>query len=192
LSEITDTPRRRPSPMMLVSIGIGTAVAIVVIGVVSYFTGGHVSPNGNGPTSELVGKKVNSFTLTGLSGGHVSAPWKSGHDGVLIFFASWCGPCQKEMPEVAKYLHHHNEGTVEVVGVDANDARGAAKSFVTKSGVGFPVAFDPHSDVAAGIFKFLTLPETAFVNSKGVVTQIYFGAIPKNELAKGIAALRAS
>jgi|SRR5665213_1820490 len=178
--------------MMLVSIGTGTVVAIVLIGVVSYFTGGHVSTNGNGPTSELVGKTVSSFTLPGLNGGHVSAPWKSGHDGVLIFFASWCGPCQKEMPEVAAYLRHHNEGSIEVIGVDANDQRGAAKSFVARSDVEFPAAFDPNSDVAAGIFKFLTLPETAFVNAHGVVTQIYFGAIPKSELAKGIAALRAT
>jgi thiol-disulfide isomerase/thioredoxin len=178
--------------MMLVSIGIGTALAVVLIGVVSYFTGGHVTPNANGPTSELVGKKVNTFTLTGLNGGHVSAPWKSGRGGVLIFFASWCGPCQKEMPEVATYLRHHNEGSIEVVGMDARDQIGAAKSFVAKSGVTFPVAFDPHADVTSGIFNFNTLPETAFVNSHGIVTQIYFGAIPKKELAIGIAALRTS
>src|SRR5665213_2993576 len=159
--------------MMLVSIGTGTVVAIVLIGVVSYFTGGHVSTNGNGPTSELVGKTVSSFTLPGLNGGHVSAPWKSGHDGVLIFFASWCGPCQKEMPEVAAYLRHHNEGSVEVVAVDAKDQRGAAKGFVAKSGVIFPVAFDQNANVTAGIFNFLNLPETAFVNSHGVVKQIY-------------------
>jgi thiol-disulfide isomerase/thioredoxin len=178
--------------MMLVSIGTGTVVAIVLIGVVSYFTGGHVTPNSNGPTSALVGKTVSGFTLPGLHGGHVSAQWKSGHDGVLIFFASWCGPCQKEMPEVAAYLRHHNEGSIEVIGVDAKDQRGAAKNFVAKSGVAFPVAFDPNANVTAGIFNFLTLPETAFVNAKGVVTQVYFGAIPKGELAKGIAALRAT
>ncbi|HEY5439149.1 MAG TPA: TlpA disulfide reductase family protein [Acidimicrobiales bacterium] len=178
--------------MMLVSIGAGTVVAIVLIAVVSYFTGGHVTTNANGPTSELVGKTVSGFTLPGLKGGTVNAPWKSGHDGVLIFFASWCGPCQKEMPEVAAYLRRHNEGSVHVIGVDAQDQRGAATSFVARSGVGFPVAFDPHSNVTAAIFKFLTLPETAFVNARGVVKQVYFGAIPKSELAKGIAALRSS
>jgi hypothetical protein len=35
------------------------------------------------------------------------------------------------------------------------------------------------------------VPETAFVSAKGVVTQVYFGAIPKDVLVKGIAALRA-
>jgi hypothetical protein len=62
---------------------------------------------------------------------------------------------------------------------------------VKRSGVAFPVAFDPNDTVTTGIFGFATIPETAFVNAKGIVTQIYFGAIPKDVLVKGIAALRA-
>jgi hypothetical protein len=77
-----------------------------------------------------------------------------------------------------------------VIGVDAGDARGPAKSFVEKSGVAFPIAFDPNNTVTNGVFNFATVPETAFVNAKGIVTQVYFGAIPKSVLVKGIAALR--
>lgn len=148
--------------------------------------------SGDEPTSALVGDSVASFSLSGLRSGTVTAPWKSHHAAVLIFFASICPPCQGEMPKVAKYLRFHNEGSIRVVGIDADDvSRGAAQKFVTKDGVAFPVAYDPNGVVTTGIFKFVTVPETAFVNSKGIVTQIYFGAIPKNVLAKGIAALRA-
>jgi thiol-disulfide isomerase/thioredoxin len=189
LLDTISPPRRRLSPKTL-SIGIATTVAIIAIVVVSILTGGRVSPNG-GPTSALVGKSVSTFSLSGLQSGTVDAPWKSHHAAVLIFFASWCGPCQKEMPKVAAYLRHHNEGSIHVIGIDANDTRTKAESFVTKSGVTFPVAFDPNSTVTAGIFGFATLPETAFVNAKGVVSQIYFGAIPKNVLVSDIAALRA-
>jgi hypothetical protein len=96
------------------------------------------------------------------------------------------------MPKVASYLRHHNEGSIRVLGVDANDiSRAAAERFVKKDGVTFPIAWDPNDAVTTGIFKFATIPESAFVNAKGVVTQIYFGAIPKGVLARGIAALRA-
>jgi len=166
-------------------------VAVIAIVVVSILTGGRVTGPGDEPTSNLVGTKVASFSLSGLKSGTVEAPWKSHHAAVLIFFASWCPPCQGEMPKVATYLRHHNEGSIRVIGVDANDKRGLAKTFVKKSGVTFPVGFDPNGTVVTGIFKFATVPETAFVNAKGVVTQIYFGAIPKNVLVKGIAALRA-
>jgi thiol-disulfide isomerase/thioredoxin len=190
LSDTTRPPRQRWSPRKRLSAGIGTAVAVIAIVVVSILTGGHVTTNNGEPTSNLVGKSVASFSLSGLSSGTVEAPWKSHHAAVLIFFASTCPPCRGEMPKVATYLRHHNEGSIRVVGIDANDERGSAKSFVKKAGVKFPIAFDPNDTVTTGIFQFATVPETAFVTAKGVVNQIYFGAIPKNVLVQGIAALR--
>jgi thiol-disulfide isomerase/thioredoxin len=191
LSDTTNPPRRRLSPTTLKIIG-ASAAAVIAIVVVSIFTGGKVTTgNGDEPTSALVGKSVATFSLSGLQRGTIEAPWKSHHAAVLIFFASTCPPCQGEMPKVASYLRHHNEGAIRVVGVDANDiSRAVAERFVKKDGVTFPIAWDPNYTVTTGIFKFATIPETAFVNAKGVVTQIYFGAIPKGVLAKGIAALR--
>ncbi len=180
---------RRPSKKRL-SIGVGSAAAVIAIVVVSIFTGGHVTTNNGEPTSNLVGKSVATFSLSGLSSGTIEAPWKSHHAAVLIFFASTCPPCQGEMPKVATYLRHHNEGSIRVVGIDANDERGSAKSFVKRSGVTFPIAFDPNDTVTTGIFQFATVPETAFVTAKGIVQQIYFGAIPKDVLVRGIAELR--
>jgi peroxiredoxin len=177
--------------MMMISLGIGTVVAVTLIVVVSIFTGGPVTNGPVQPTNELVGKHVGSFSLPGLKGGTIVAPWKSGHDAVLIFFASWCGPCQAEMPKVAAYLRHHNEGSIQVIGVDSHDTRGPAMAFVKKKGVAFPVAFDPSLTVAT-LFNLEAIPDTAFVIAKGVVTQIYMGAIPKSQLAKGIVTLRAS
>jgi peroxiredoxin len=95
------------------------------------------------------------------------------------------------MPKVAAYLRHHNEGSIRVIGMDSHDTRGSAMAFVKKSGVAFPVAFDPNLTVAS-LFDLVAIPDTAFVNAKGVVTQIYIGAIPKSQLAKGIATLQAS
>jgi thiol-disulfide isomerase/thioredoxin len=191
LSDTTNPPRRRPTTKTLY-ISAVSALAVIAIVVVSIFTGGTVTNNGDEPTSSMVGKSVATFSLSGLKGGTIEAPWKSHHAAVLIFFASNCPPCQGEMPQVAKYLRHHNEGSIRVLGVDANDpSRATAEKFVKKDGVPFPVAWDPNFAVTTGIFKFATIPETAFVSAKGIVTQIYFGAIPKDILAKGIAALRA-
>lgn len=187
----TTSPERRSSHQSRLLIAIGSALAVVAIVVVSILTGGHVTNGPNGqPTSKLVGESVASFSLSGLQSGKVESPWNSHHASVLIFFASWCTPCKAEMPKVAKYLRHHNEGSIRVLGVDALDERGAAKSFVISSGVTFPIAFDPNGNVTTGVFNFRTVPETVFVNAKGVVTQVYFGAIPKNVLVSGIAELR--
>lgn len=165
---------------------IGAAVIIVVT---SALTGGSVKPGTALPASSLVGKKIAPFSLAGLSDGTVEAPWAGGHPGVLIFFASWCGPCHSEMPKVATYVSTHAHGNVVVVGIDATDVRASAQSFVRSDHVMFPVAFDPNNTVTTGVFGFGQLPETVFVNANGVVKQVYFGAIPTGQLSKGIAAL---
>lgn len=178
--------------MMFVSLGIGTFVAVALIVVVSILTGGKVTSANNQPVNAMVGKSVKPFTLSGLSGGTVKSPWSSGHAGVLIFFASYCGPCKAEMPKIATYLRTHDEGSIRVIGVDASDLRGAGQHFVARSGVTFPVAFDPNTAVTNGIFQINAIPDTVFVNARGIVTQVYIGAIPKDQLVKGLAALKSA
>lgn len=175
--------------MMFVSIGIGTVLAIALIVIVSILTGGSVQNDG-GLTTNLVGHKVQTFSLAGLNGGKERAPWATGHPGVLIFFASYCGPCHKEMPEVATYIRKHSPSPIVVLGVDASDKLSSGQAFIKHSKVTFPVAFDPNNVVTSGIFQFESVPETVFVSKDGVVEQVYFGAIPVSQLKSGIASLQ--
>ena len=179
--------------MALISLGLGATIAIVLILGVSYLTN-RANRTGSSTTlatTALVGTTLKGFSSPGLFGGTVASPWTSGHPSVVIFFASWCGPCQGEMPKVATYVRTHHLGAVRVVGVDANDLQSSARSFVTKDKVRFPVAFDANGTIANGLFQFLTLPETVFLTASGKVTSVYFGAIPTDKLAQGIAALSA-
>jgi thiol-disulfide isomerase/thioredoxin len=175
---------------MMISIGIGVVVAIALIAVVSALTGGKVT-SGNGlPTSKLVGQHVKAFSLDGLNGGVVKSPWSEGRASVLVFFASYCGPCQHEMPKIAKYIRTHSPSPVDVVAVDAIDERSAAQAMIKKDDVTFPVAFDPNGVVTTNIFGFKDVPESVFVSAKGVVKGVYFGAIPKDTLASDIKSLK--
>jgi cytochrome c biogenesis protein CcmG, thiol:disulfide interchange protein DsbE len=167
--------------MMLVSLGIGALVAISLIVVVSALTGKPVTlGKSQQPTSALVGTKVAAFSVPGVNRGTVSAPWKSGHAGAVMFFASWCTPCRNELPTVAAYLQKHSYGSVQVIGIDAEGSQSglpSGKAFVASSHVLFPVGFDPTDSVVTGIFKFGQLPETVFVSKSGIVKNVVFGAI---------------
>lgn len=179
--------------MMLLSLGIGALVAISLIVTVSVLTGKPVTLGKNQqPTSALVGKRVSSFTLDGVNGGKVSAPWKTGKAGAVMFFASWCTPCQSELPKVTKFLttHHYS---VELVGVDEEGAANglaAAQAFVSKNHVQFRVGFDPNDSVVTGIFKFGQIPETVFVSKTGVVKSVVFGAISAHRLDQELTKLQ--
>ena len=173
-------------------IGAGAVLLVGVIAVVSDLTVGKVSNNGAAPASELVGHHVKDFSLRGLNGGTIKAPWESGHSSVLVFFASYCIPCQGEMPKIAKYIRTHSPSPVEVLAVDAIDERGSAQAMIKNDDVTFPVAFDPNGVVTTGVFGFGQVPESVFVNSKGIVEKVYYGAIPRQQLASGIKMLKAS
>jgi hypothetical protein len=94
------------------------------------------------------------------------------------------------MPKIAKYIRTHNPNPVEVVAVDADDERPAAQAMIKKDDVTFPVAYDPQGVVTSGIFGFINVPESVFVNARGVVTGVHYGAIPSKELATAIASLK--
>jgi peroxiredoxin len=170
--------------------GAGAVLLVGAIVIVSDLTGGKVSNNGGAPQSELVGHHVKDFSLAGLNGGTVKAPWELGHSSVLVFFASYCVPCQGEMPKIAKYIRTHSPSPVEVLAVDAIDEREAAQAMIKKDDVTFPVAFDPNGEVTTGVFGFGQVPESVFVNSKGIVERVYYGAIPRQQLARGIKMLK--
>jgi thiol-disulfide isomerase/thioredoxin len=178
-----------PSRRRAIRVGVGVGLVVAVVSVVSVLTGGKVTGGKSGPTSALVGHHLEKFTLAGLNGGVVEAPWAANRASVIVFFASYCGPCQNEMPKIAKYIRTHNPRPVEVVAVDAVDVRSSAQSMIKKDDVTFPVAFDPQGVVTSGIFGFVNVPESVFVNARGVVTGVHYGAIPKKQLATAIASL---
>jgi thiol-disulfide isomerase/thioredoxin len=176
--------------MMFVSLGIGLVIAIALIAVVSYFTGGTVQQPSALTASSEVGKTIKSFSEASLNGGQsVSAPWKSGHPGVVMFFASWCTVCREELPKIEKYLKAHDLGSTQVIGIDALDAKSSARTFVKQMGISFPVAYDPDGKVTTNLFGITNLPETFFVNKAGVVKGVYLGAVPVSEFAQGLALL---
>lgn len=176
----------------LVLIGAGTVILVGLIAVVSALTGGKASKSGAPPDSELVGHHVKDFSLEGLNGGTFRAPWEKGHPSVLVFFASYCGPCQGEMPKIARYIRTHSPSPVEVLAVDAIDVRSSAQAMIKRDDVTFPVAFDPNGVVTTGVFGFGQVPESVFVSSKGIVKSVYYGAIPEQRLARGIKSLKSS
>jgi thiol-disulfide isomerase/thioredoxin len=170
-------------------VGVCVGLVIALIALVSALTGGKVTSGTLGTKAALVGHHLEKFALAGLNGGHVDAPWASHRASVVVFFGSWCPPCQGEMPKIAAYIRTHNPGPVEVVAVDADDKLPSAQAMVKKDRVTFPVAYDPNGVVTSGIFGFENVPESVFVNAHGVVLGVHYGAIAPKQLAAAIASL---
>jgi cytochrome c biogenesis protein CcmG/thiol:disulfide interchange protein DsbE len=107
---------------------------------------------------------------------------------ILNFFASWCAPCQKETPLLARFYRgsHHQP---LIIGIDANDARRHALAFVARNRVGYPVVVDPFPGKTAIAYGLPGLPATLFLDSRHRIVRRKYGPVTAAELAAGAAAI---
>jgi cytochrome c biogenesis protein CcmG/thiol:disulfide interchange protein DsbE len=161
---------------------IAVCVAVVVaVTTVAATSGTATSPAGQADP------RAPAFTLSALgsSNSHVSLAAYAGRPVIVNFFASWCVPCRKETPLMARF-YRSAHGTADVVGVDTNDSETAAMAFARSAGVSYPVAFDPAAKTA-GAFGVVAIPQTFFLNAQHRIVDRIYGAVTAAELAKGVA-----
>jgi cytochrome c biogenesis protein CcmG, thiol:disulfide interchange protein DsbE len=103
---------------------------------------------------------------------------------VLNFFASWCGPCIREMPAL-QAMSERYRGRVHFVGVTFNDRREAAKGVLDRTRVSYPAAFDPSSDLAVD-YAVRVMPTTFFIDADGKLVERKDGEISEVQLGKVI------
>jgi thiol-disulfide isomerase/thioredoxin len=177
--------------MMFVSLGLGTLVALVTIALVSWASGPSSSTSTTAPVAAIVGKVIAPISLPSLAygsqpAGQVTIP-REGRATVLVFFASWCGPCQEEIPRLSKYVTMLSPTLpVDIRFVDANDSVAPAQAFLTAAHATSVVLSDSNGNVTSGIFGFQTLPETVFLSSRGVVTRAIFGSVSNAQFASAV------
>jgi thiol-disulfide isomerase/thioredoxin len=89
---------------------------------------------------------------------------------VVNLWASWCGPCRKEMPEIQAFFEQHGD-RVPVLGIDWEDPQvDAAMQLVTDTGVTYPLVADPGGDVAVVDDMVIKgLPGIVLVDEDGTV-----------------------
>ncbi|MGZ5369738.1 MAG: TlpA disulfide reductase family protein [Aeromicrobium sp.] len=119
------------------------------------------------PSSEDGG--LSSLVLDCLGGGEpVHLAGLRGKPTVINLWASWCGPCRKELPYLAK-AHRELGDRVQILGIDfADDEPSAAIELAKLTGVTYPLLADPKSSVKADL-KVVGLPQTVFVDAQGTI-----------------------
>jgi cytochrome c biogenesis protein CcmG, thiol:disulfide interchange protein DsbE len=115
-----------------------------------------------------VGGPAPAFSLPRLDGdGSLSLASLRGKTVVLNFFASWCGPCKREAPDLESLWRRYRSDGVVVLGVDSGDAAGDARRFLRAHGVTYPIVFDPGEKLAQGPYALPGLPVTYVINPAG-------------------------
>ena len=132
------------------------------------------------------------FTVYDAEGNEVHLSDDFGKPIVLNFWASWCGPCQMEMPDFQeKYLELGEEVAFLMINMTdgGRETVQTASEFIASKGYTFPVFYDTMG-MAAGVYGAYSLPTSYFINAQGHVIARAVGAIDGETLQRGIDMIR--
>ncbi len=123
----------------------------------------------------VVGAPVPDFELQDLEGKAVKLSSYRGDVVLVNFWATWCGPCQAEMPLLQdRYTTYHDSG-LEILAVNIGEDADTVRPFVENLGLGFSILLDPDLQVNDA-YRVLGYPTTIAVDRDGNVVDVHVGA----------------
>lgn len=135
--------------------------------------------------SELVGQPRPDFSLHDYNGTLVSINQYDGQLLLINFWASWCPPCRKEIPEfIDVYTMYHAEGFT-IIGIAIDDQHDAEAFIKAMPNLDYPqlIGYDDAIEVAK---KFGNrgggLPYSALIDRQGIIRATHAGSLNKEEL----------
>jgi thiol-disulfide isomerase/thioredoxin len=166
--------------LAIVLAGVAAIVALAVFGLASSGSAtGRPAPGL--PRERLAGAPV---TLTSLVSG------AGGRSTLVVFWASWCEPCEREAPAFERFAESA-QGHGRIVGVDWSDALAGARGFVKRYRWRFPNVRDSEGAVG-NAYGITVLPTTFVLDGRGRIRSVLRGPQDQASLARALAAVERS
>jgi thiol-disulfide isomerase/thioredoxin len=173
-------------------IAAGAAACAIALLVVPWMLRSDAAPNSAGTPaspSKVEGTAANlELTLQDMNGKALRFADYKGKVIVLNVWATWCGPCQVEIPELVEaYTHYRDQGVV-VLGVSLDDTAEMLREYAPTKQMNYPLLLmqDDFDDAYGPIFG---VPITFFIGRDGTISRRHFGPVSKEQLDREIKAL---
>src|ERR687897_658156 len=127
------------------------------------------------PLPQLAGETLDGDDLD-------AASYADGSVLVINAWATWCGPCRREQPQLVRLADRYEEDGVRFLGINYQDDRDAADAWIEEFDVPYPSLFDPSGRSAADL-GYPALPDTYVVDRGGTIRWVVFGETTREQLS---------
>ena len=130
-----------------------------------------------------VGDVMPEYAAAYLDGKPFQLASEKGNVVFVKVWATWCGPCRMEIPELQKLHDKYGSRGFKVVGVSVDDSGvDGVKQFVKEQKIGYPIVIDAEGKLA-NLLQTTVLPTSIILDRKGKIVWRQVGALMPNDIA---------
>ena len=200
--QVDSTQRRRMRPARIAE--TAAVAVVVVLGILastvplgSFFGPGPSSrPDASGiaqggsgePALDFVTSDGSSALLLGLDDRAIRIADFAGRPLWIVFWATWCIPCQEEAAHIEAAYRAHAPDSLAVLAIDVQEPTTAVRDYVEAHGLSYAIGIDPTAAVMA-LYGARGLPSHVFVDREGVIRDRYAGQLTAATMEKHLGAI---
>jgi thiol-disulfide isomerase/thioredoxin len=146
---------------------------------------------GDAGTGLAIGQRPPALTaadgtpLVDLAGQQVDLAAIEGRPVWVVFWATWCPPCQQETPDLQRAYEANAGSGLELVAVNVQESADVARSYATTYGLTYRIALDPTGGAFRGWGVF-GMPTHYFLGRDGLIRDRWFGPLSLTEMQQRI------
>jgi len=125
------------------------------------------------------------FALPDLEGRRIALSDFWGRPVLLNFWATWCPPCRKEMPDLQRFYEQYGDQVV-VLGINWAEKPEDVRAFLQRYGVTYPNVLDRQGK-AFVLYRLTGLPTSFWIDEEGVLRGVWYGPLKTEEIAANFA-----
>ena len=163
-----EAPRKRGLSLSSIVLLIGAALTISVFGFALARQNQTQPDSGAAP----------DFTITTFEGDTISLSDLRGQVVVVNFWASWCGPCRVEAPDLQNVYERYKDKGVQVIGITYTDTEAKSLAYIGEFGITYPNGPDMGTRISDR-YNIQGVPETFVIDKNGNVAEFIYA--PTNE-----------